>query len=85
MKKITLLLSLLFCIIGIGKTFAASPITSVTGTTKITAATALDVTKVYMIFSSDRMLLKALGMPPIILILKRKALRCPESWRSETP
>ena len=54
MKKITLLLSLLFCIIGIGKTFAASPITSVTGTTKITAATALDVTKVYMIFSSDR-------------------------------
>lgn len=53
MKKITLLLSLLFCIIGIGKTFAASPITSVTGTTKITAATALDVTKVYMIFSSD--------------------------------
>lgn len=54
MKKITLLLSLLFCIIGIGKTFAASPITSVTGTTKISAATALDVTKVYMIFSSDR-------------------------------
>lgn len=53
MKKITLLLSLLFCIIGIGKTFAADAITSVTGTTKITAATALDVTKVYMIFSSD--------------------------------
>lgn len=53
MKKITLLLSILFCIIGIGKTFAASSITSVTGTTKITAATALDVTKVYMIFSSD--------------------------------
>ena len=45
MKKITLLLSLLFCIIGIGKTFAASPITSVTGTTKITAATALVGTK----------------------------------------
>ena len=54
MKKITLLLSLLFCIIGIGKTFAAaSPITRVDNTTKITAATALDVTKVYMIFSSD--------------------------------
>ncbi|MGM9696632.1 MAG: hypothetical protein ACI3X8_07150 [Alloprevotella sp.] len=54
MKKITLLLSLLFCIIGIGKTFAAaSPITNVANTTKIEAATALDVTKVYMIFSSD--------------------------------
>lgn len=53
MKKITLLLSLLFCIIGVGKTFAASAITSVTGTTRINAATDLDVTKVYMILSSD--------------------------------
>ena len=53
MKKITLLLSLLFCIIGIGETFAATPITAIDGTTKITAASALDKTKVYMIMSSD--------------------------------
>lgn len=53
MRKITLLLSLLFCIIGVGETFAATPITAIDGTTKITAASALDKTKVYMIFSSD--------------------------------
>lgn len=52
MRKITLLLSLLFCIIGVGETFAA-PITSIVGTTKITAVTGLDKTKVYMIMSSD--------------------------------
>ena len=52
MRKTTLLLSLLFCIIGVGETFAA-PITSIVGTTKITAVTGLDKTKVYMIMSSD--------------------------------
>lgn len=53
MRKITLLLSLLFCIIGVGETFAATPITAIDGTTRITAVSQLDKAKVYMIMSSD--------------------------------